>query len=160
MKFFLIIYTIITLSAITSCTPGKLGKNKKIKAVQMIEKLNGTWATYSSVYTIIERWRKSNDSTFRGSSIMLMNKDTLLNQSMLINVKSNSIVFTSEVKANEQTEFEKYHLIKTTAEKIVFNKTGSDDKLVYFFKSAETMTISIQSNEKNIESYNMKKLLK
>ncbi len=122
----------------------------------------GTWVTYSTVYKVVEIWKKVNDTTLSGRSIMIMSGDTLLNEVMSIQPSPRYIFLTSRNLSVADSDIESYQLTKLKSDKIIFEKATSDkpDNITYNFITPETMRILIQAEGKSIESYNMKKIIK
>ncbi|MEI6853137.1 MAG: hypothetical protein WCL06_09850, partial [Bacteroidota bacterium] len=90
----------------------------------------GTWVTYSTVYTNVEIWKKVNDTTMSGRSIMIMSGDTVLNETMCIQPGPHSIYLTSKNLLVADSDIESYQLTKLKADKIIFEKaiSGKPDK--------------------------------
>ena len=130
--------------------------------MKKLDVMVGTWATYSSVYTVIETWKKENDTALSGQSIMVMKGDTVLNEQMSIQPSKRSICLQSKNHLVPESASESFCLAKLSADKIHFEKTGSEDSesITYNFISPETMRILFQTKGKSVESYNMKKIIK
>jgi hypothetical protein len=114
------------------------------------------------VYTVIETWKKVNDTTLTGKSIMIMSGDTVLNERMSIQPAKNYINMNSRNLAMADAEIENFKLIKLTSDKLIFEKVtgGKPENITYHFISPETMRILIKTDGKSVESYNMKKFIK
>jgi hypothetical protein len=148
--------------AIASCQTKQLSTKQKIATIKKLDVMLGTWATFSSVYTVVETWKKVNDTTLKGRSIMVMSGDTVLNERMSIQPTRRFICLNSKNLLVPESEFESFRLAKLSSDKIHFEKTGSEksESITYNFISPETMRILFQTKGKSVESYNMKKIMK
>jgi hypothetical protein len=145
-----------------SCRTKYLSVKQKISTISKLERMVGTWATYSTVYTMMEIWKKTSDTTLSGRSIMIMTGDTVLNERMSIQPGQSSINLTSKNLSVEDSDFENYKLTKITSDKIMFEKqqAGKPERMTYNFIDQGTLRILFETNGKSIEGYNMKKIIK
>jgi hypothetical protein len=152
----------VTLMILVSCQTKYLTTKQKINTIKKLDCLLGKWVTYSTVYSVVETWKKVNDTTLEGSSIMIMSGDTVLNEKMSIQPGRKYINLYSKNISVTESDFENYRLTKLTPEKITFQKvtTGKSENITYNFITSETMRISIETDGKSVESYNMKKIIK
>lgn len=122
----------------------------------------GTWVTYSTVYTVFESWKKTNDTTMDGRSIMIMTGDTVLNEQMNIQAGRSYISLHTKNLSVANADVENFKLTKQTTDKIIFEKitTVNPESITYNFITPETMRILMKTDGKSVESYNMKKIIK
>jgi len=153
---------LIVLLLFVSCKTNFLTTNQKIKTISKLNCMVGNWVTYSTVYSVFETWKKINDTTFKGSSIMLVNGDTVLNEKMSIEPRKSFINLSIKNLSVPESAVDNYKLSKIKADKIEFVKLATDkhENIIYHFVTPETLRILIESDGKSIESYNMKKFIK
>jgi hypothetical protein len=122
----------------------------------------GTWTTYSAVYSVIETWKKVDDTTLSGRSIMIVKGDTVLNERMSIQPGRSQIKLWSKNLSVIDSDFENFKLTKLKADKITFEKitAGKPENITYKFITPETLRILFETDGKSVESYNMKKIIK
>jgi hypothetical protein len=161
MKRILILAALL-ITIISSCQTKYLSTKQKISTIKKLDGLLGTWVTYSTIYTVIETWKKANDTALNGKSIMIMSGDTVLNERMSIQPGRSFITLFSKNLSVADSDFENYKLTKLTADKIIFEKVtaGKPENITYNFITPETMRILIETDGKSVESYNMKKIIK
>lgn len=145
-----------------ACQTKYLTTKQKTSTIKKLDCMLGKWVTYSSVYSVLETWKKFNDTTLDGSSIMIMAGDTVLNEQMVIQPGRSYINLWSKNILVTESDVENYKLTKLTPEKIVFKKvtSGIPENITYNFITPETMRILIETDGKSVESYNMKKIIK
>ena len=151
----------LSLLLLTSCQTKPLRTNQKIRTIKKLDCMLGKWVTFSSLYMVVETWKKVNDTTLKGNSIMIMEKDTVLNEKMTIQPGRSNIYFYSKNLMDPESEIQNFKLQKIKSKKIIFEKLGSKtDFITYNFITPETLRILIENDKKSIESYNMKKIIK
>lgn len=132
------------------------------KSNKNIEKLCGRWATFSSLYTFFESWKKSNDSVFVGNTIMIFKNDTLFNDNMkLIKIgKKWELITKSQLDVDLPEKV--YILSRSNKNKLIFLLTDpkETEQLTYSFVEPEVMVINISTREKSVNSYRMRKVSK
>ncbi|MEI6122665.1 MAG: DUF6265 family protein [Bacteroidota bacterium] len=159
-KIFLTLSCLLIVA--TACNPKLLTTGQKIKTLNQLQWLKGIWVTQTSVFTLVETWRQISDTVYKGSSIMLMGRDTVLNEKMSIETNKNNVMLYSKNLTDATSSFQVFTLTKLNKTKIVFqNPLNKDEtKISYVVKSPDTMNISIEGSTKKVESFNMHKIIK
>jgi hypothetical protein len=152
----------LVLMIFVSCQTKYLSSKQKISTMKKLDCLLGTWVTYSTIYTVVETWKKTNDTTLNGRSIMIMSGDTVLNELMSIQPGRSYINLYSKNLSISDSDFENFKLSKISSDKIIFEKViaGKPESITYNFINSETMRILMETEGKSVESYNMKKIIK
>jgi hypothetical protein len=122
-KFFLLLVVFTVFSCLNT-------KNKtKILGADWIL---GNWENKSEVGTLIESWKKLNDSVFVGESYFIKDKDTLHSEQMQLKQKGENLFYISNIKGQnndkpvifpQNTEIENQLVFKNLANQYP-NKIG------------------------------------
>jgi hypothetical protein len=161
MKRLLILFGLVLLIFV-SCQTKYLTSKQKKSTIKKLDGLLGTWVTYSTLYTVMETWKKANDTTLIGRSIMIISGDTALNEQMSIQPGRSYIKLCSKNLSVADSDIENFKLTKISKDKIRFEKVpeGKPESITYYFITPGTMRILMETEGKSVESYNMKKIMK
>ena len=87
------IYILTVVLTLTSCQ-----KSKDVSKIVGSDWLVGKWENKSADGTLLEIWRKSNDSVFIGESYFIKEKDTLHVEKMELKQKGENLLYISIIK--------------------------------------------------------------
>ena len=141
---------LLVFVALASCN-NNANKNEKIKASQW---LLGTWTQQSEQGILEETWKSVNDSTFEGTSYFIKGKDTLHNETIVLQQKGENLIYKATVKGENNDEAEK---------NLVFENPKHDypQKINYKLADATTLIAKIsgkQAGKVTSETYTLKKM--
>ncbi|MGL2987510.1 DUF6265 family protein [Flavobacterium sp. RSSA_27] len=148
----------IVFLAVISCN-NNTHKNEKIKASQW---LLGKWTSQSEEGILEETWKSLNDSTFEGTSYFIKGKDTLHNETIVLQQNGDNLIYNAKVSGQNEDEAIPFVLTATTDKKLLFENPKHDypKKISYtlFKKDSLVAEISgIQLGKQTSEKFGMKK---
>lgn len=149
---------LLVFVALASCN-NNANKNEKIKASQW---LLGTWTQQSEQGVLQETWKAVNDSTFEGTSYFIKEKDTLHNETIVLQQKGDNLFYNATIKGENNDEAIPFVLTSSTDKKLVFENPKHDypKKISYtlFNKDRLVAEISgVQLGKASSEKFEMKK---
>ncbi|WP_413998948.1 DUF6265 family protein [Flavobacterium sp. W1B] len=152
--FFLLL--IITL---VSCKNSDSNEKDKIKTAHW---LLGKWESKTSDGTLSENWKKLNDSTYKGQSYFIKDKDTLHFESILLQQKGEELNYIATVQGQNDDKAVTFQLTGTTEKQLVFENPKHDypQKISYTNVSTTTLVAEIsgiQKRKPSSEKYTMVK---
>jgi hypothetical protein len=152
---FLIKYRIILLFLIIPIFTTAQQKNN-----EKIDKICGRWATYSSLYTFFETWKKVNDSVFEGNSIIIFKGDTLFNDQMNLYKNEKKWILKTCSLLDKTLPEKTYLLLKCRKKKLIFQSIDQQitEQITYSFVEPKVMVINISTKDKSVNSYRMRKV--
>ena len=127
MKHKLIIATAIIVSLI-SCK-----EKNDYKALKKMDWLVGTWSNSYGEKSYTEVWKKENDSTFKGYSHIIQEKDTIFSEFITIHQRGDSLYYIVNVENQNEGESVSFILTDSENNKYVFENPEHDfpTKIVY-----------------------------
>ncbi|GEM_PF-1108965 len=157
-----IIIYVFFLIILFSCNTANHFVSHKISTFKKMEWLLGQWDIRTMNYYYSENWRKENDTSFTGKSIMIVSGDTVLNDEMNIGSNKQVIFLSSKSKINYDSKKNLFKLTKVKKDRIIFeNPANPEEKKVTYILSTPTMlNIHIEGNENTVESYGLHKINK
>jgi hypothetical protein len=150
---------LLVFLALASCN-NNANKNEKIKASHW---LLGKWALQSEQGILEETWKSVNDSTFEGTSYFIKGKDTLHNETILLQQKGENLIYKATIKGENNDEAVSFPLTSTTEKNLVFEnpKHNYPQKINYKLANTNTLIAKIsgkQAGKVTSESYTLKKV--
>ena len=150
---------LLVFVALASCN-NNANKNEKIKASQW---LLGTWTQQSEQGILEETWKSVNDSTFEGTSYFIKGKDTLHNETIVLQQKGENLIYKATVKGENNDEAVSFPLTSTIEKNLVFENPKHDypQKINYKLANATTLIAKIsgkQAGKITSETYTLKKM--
>jgi len=160
--------SITLLCALTLLSCKKYDKNgNEIKSFNELAKakwLLGDWEKKDSLGTLVEIWRKEDDSTFVGKSYYLQNdKDTLLSEQIELIQEKDHLIYRATVVGENNDEPVPFQLTKAEDSLLIFEnpKHNYPQKIEYKLKKSRTLVAAIsgkQNGKSSTESYLMTKV--
>lgn len=150
---------LILLLTFASCKKSEDNKNDKIKSAAW---LLGHWENNSEIGNLSENWKKANDSTFKGESFFIKNKDTLHFESMTMQQNGEDLIYNAKVDGQNKNESIPFKLKSITDKQLIFENVKHDypQKIVYskITKDSLVAVISgIQEGKLSSEQFSLKK---
>ena len=149
---------LLLLLTILSCKKGK-----KTNLLNEIDWLIGTWENNSDKGNLLEIWKKENDSVYSGQSFYIKAKDTLHFESIQLKQISDSLLYSSSVKGQDNDLALDFKLTSKTQNQFVFENPKNDypKKIVYKLITKDSLVAiisGIQQGKTSSETFSMKKI--
>lgn len=148
---------LLLLLTILSCKKGE-----KTNILNEIDWLIGTWENNSDKGNLLEIWKKENDSVYSGQSFYIKAKDTLHFESIQLKQISDSLLYSSSVKGQDNDLALDFKLTSKTQNQFVFENPKNDypQKIVYKLITRDSLVAiisGIQQGKTSSESFFMKR---
>jgi hypothetical protein len=149
---------LLLLLTILSCKKGE-----KTNLLNEIDWLIGTWENNSDKGNLLEIWKKENDSVYSGQSFYIIAKDTLHFESIQLKQISDSLLYSSSVKGQDNDLALDFKLTSKTQNQFVFENPKNDypKKIVYKLITKDSLVAiisGIQQGKTSSETFSMKKI--
>ena len=149
---------LLLLLTILSCKKGE-----KTNILNEIDWLIGTWENNSDKGNLLEIWKKENDSVYSGQSFYIKAKDTLHFESIQLKQISDSLLYSSSVKGQDNDLALDFRLTSKTQNQFVFENPKNDypKKIVYKLISKDSLVAiisGIQQGKASSETFSMKRI--
>jgi len=157
----LIFFSVLLITFVSCNTSLQLGKHKT-SSFKKMEWLLGRWEIRTYNYFYSENWKKDNDTTYSGKSIMMVSGDTVLYDVMSIKPNKQYIYLSTKSSINTEGSLSIFKLTEIKKDRIIFENPSNKDekKIAYILKSPEKISINIEGNEASVESYDLRKINK
>ncbi|PWA07460.1 DUF6265 family protein [Flavobacterium psychrotolerans] len=137
---------------------------KSEKATQMIHAdwLIGTWENKSEQGTLIEIWKKTNDSIYNGQCYFIKSKDTLHFETIQLKQTGGRLNYITTVKGQNNDKAVAFKLTNETKKQITFENPNHDypKKIIYNLITKDSLVAvisGIQQGKLSSEQFSMKK---
>lgn len=149
---------LLLLLTILSCKKGE-----KTNLLNEIDWLIGTWENNSDKGNLLEIWKKENDSVYSGQSFYIKAKDTLHFESIQLKQISDSLLYSSSVKGQDNDLALDFKLTSKIQNQFVFENPKNDypKKIVYKLITKDSLVAiisGIQQGKTSSETFSMKKI--
>ena len=149
---------LLLLLTILSCKKGE-----KTNLLNEIDWLIGTWENNSDKGNLLEIWKKENDSVYSGQSFYIIAKDTLHFETIQLKQISDSLLYRSSVKGQDNDLALDFKLTSKTQNQFVFENPKNDypKKIVYKLITRDSLVAiisGIQQGKTSSETFSMKKI--
>lgn len=151
------IYILVLILTLASCQ-----KSKEVSKIVGNDWLLGKWENKSDDGTLLETWKKVNDSLFIGESYFIKEKDTLHSEKIELKQKGENLFYISTIKGqNNDKPITFKHNIEIEKQLVFENlKNEYPRKIIYksFAKDHLLIEVSgIQQEKSSSTRYSMKK---
>jgi hypothetical protein len=135
------------------------------KTYSQLEKANwflGEWGNTTKESDFTENWIKKTDSSFTGKSFVLVGKDTVFNENVVLEQKKDSLFYNVSVKDQNESESTSFYLTSSTKNQLVFENPKHDfpNKITYTKVTNDSIIAEIsgkQNGKEAKESFPMKR---
>lgn len=103
-----------------------LSCNNSYSEIENIDWLEGSWTSQAEGNTILENWKKSNDSTWTGQCLFCKNGKVLFTEKMIISKRNNLLQFSSESEFHNEKRTVQFIAKNSTNDKLVFQNLKHD----------------------------------
>ncbi|MEL1241668.1 DUF6265 family protein [Flavobacterium flavipallidum] len=124
--------------------------------------LIGNWETKNDIGTLSENWEKVNDSTYKSKSLFIKDKDTIHNESIILEQKGENLSYTTTIIGQNDNKPICFQLKESIENELIFENLKNDyPQKISYKKTSKTSLIAqisgLQSGKTTTEKYNMVK---
>lgn len=106
--------------------------------------LIGNWENKTNLGTLSENWEKVNDSTFKAKSLFIKAKDTIHNESILLQQKGETLTYTTTIKGQNEDKPIRFQLKEDVENELIFENLKNDYPQKISYKKAANNTLITQ----------------
>jgi Domain of unknown function (DUF6265) len=147
-KFILLSISLLVFSC------GKKEESKKFPLIEKAQWFLGKWENHSKMGDFTESWEKLSDSTFIGKSIILIGKDTVFHENVVLEQKNDSLFYNvSVVEKNKVEESISFYLASSSNNTLVFENPKHDypNKIEYKLMAPDSILATIYGKIRGVE---------
>ena len=121
-----------------------------------IEKANwllGKWANTNPKRTLLEVWKKENDSTYIGQGYMVRNQDTTETESIRLEQRAKQLFYVPTVKGQNNNAPVRFTLTQQTENQVVFENLQHDfpQKITYTLIYRDSLFAEVSGKIQGVE---------
>ncbi len=136
--------------------------NAEKDLIKKADWLIGNWETKNNIGTLSENWEKVNDSTFKAKSLFIKDKDTIHNESIILQQKGETLSYTTTIQGQNNNKPIRFELNTEIENELLFQNLKNDYPQKISYKKAPnnslvTQISGKQSGKISTEKYNMTK---
>lgn len=136
--------------------------NAEKDLIKKADWLIGNWETKNNIGTLSENWEKVNDSTFKAQSLFIKDKDTIHNESIILQQKGETLNYTTTIIGQNNNKPIRFELNTEIENELLFQNLKNDyPQKISYKKTSKNSLITqisgIQSGKTSTEKYNMVK---
>ncbi|KDN54359.1 DUF6265 family protein [Flavobacterium seoulense] len=151
---------LLLLLIVSAC---QKNKNSEKELIKKADWLIGNWETKTNIGTLSENWKKVNDSTFKAQSLFIKEKDTIHNESILLQQKGEFLTYTATIKGQNDDKPIIFQLKEDVENELIFENLKNDyPQKISYKKSANNSLITqisgLQLGKPSAEKYIMIKI--
>ncbi|HJR99422.1 MAG TPA: DUF6265 family protein [Flavobacterium sp.] len=125
----------------TACQKNASDEKDQIKKANW---LIGNWEYKTNIGTLSENWQKINDSTFKAQSLFIKDKDSIHNETILLQQNGDSLSYTTTIKGQNNNKPISFELINDNENELVFQNLKNDYPQKIVYKKAANNSLSTQ----------------
>lgn len=124
--------------------------------------LIGNWENKTNIGTLSENWEKVNDSTFKAKSLFIKDKDTIHNESIILQQKGETLTYTTTIQGQNDDKPIRFQLKEEVENQLLFENLKNDyPQKISYKKTANTSLVTqisgIQFAKPSSEKYTLVK---
>ncbi|MDD3003924.1 DUF6265 family protein [Flavobacterium sp.] len=156
--------TVLTFSvAFCFACKDKVNTKKQYPLLQKANKLLGKWENISSQGHLSENWKKINDSTFKGESYFVIEKDTVFAETIVLEERNNQLNYIVTVPNQNNAKPISFLFDKKSPKQLIFENPTHDfpNQIIYNIIRNDSLVAVIKGtkNGKDIsETFKMKRI--
>lgn len=148
------------LSILLIASSCKENNNAEKDLIKKADWLIGNWETKTNIGTLSENWEKVNDSTFKAKSLFIKDKDTIHNESIILEQKRENLSYTTTIIGQNYNKPIRFQLKEDVENELIFENPKNDyPQKISYKKTSKTSLITqisgLQSGKTSTEKYNM-----
>ncbi|WP_207720152.1 DUF6265 family protein [Flavobacterium undicola] len=125
--------------------------------------LIGNWENKTNLGTLSENWEKVNDSTFKAKSLFIKDKDTIHNESIILQQKGETLTYTTTILGQNEDKPIRFQLKEDIETELVFENPKNDyPQKISYKKTANTSLVTqisgMQFGKPSSEKYTLVKI--
>lgn len=138
-------------------------KSKEESKILVADWLPGKWENKTADGTLLEIWKKTNDSLYDGVSYFIKAKDTLHFETLQLIQKGENLSYISSIRGQNDDKPATFNLLNSSEKQLVFEnpKIEYPKNIIYNQTSKDDLDIlisGIQKGKPSQEKYKMKRL--
>lgn len=122
----------------------------------------GNWENKTNIGTLTENWKKINDSTFTAQSLFIKNKDSIHNETIILQQNGESLSYITTIKGQNDNKPIRFELITDSENEneLIFENIKNDypQKISYKKTAKNSLTTQIsgiQLGKPSTEKYTL-----
>ena len=154
MKNYVYIFLLLTNALLSCNTPDTKsatthGSNKYTQLAQA-SRLMGEWQNHFSEGVITESWEQLNDSSLAGKSLVIIGKDTVSSETIILQQKGTEVWYIPTVKEQNNGQAIPFLLTLSSSNQLIFENPEHDfpQKIVYTFMGNDSLVAEISGDRK------------
>lgn len=136
------IASLLSISLIASACQKNATAEKDL--IKKADWLIGNWENKTNLGTLSENWEKVNDSTFKAKSLFIKAKDTIHNESILLQQKGETLTYTTTIKGQNEDKPIRFQLKEDVENELIFENLKNDYPQKISYKKAANNTLITQ----------------
>lgn len=150
------------LSILLIASACQKSNNAEKDLIKKADWLIGKWHNKTNLGTLSENWEKVNDSTFKAKSLFIKDKDTIHNESILLQQKGETLTYTTTIKGQNNDKPIRFQLKDDIETELIFENLKNDYPQKISYKKAAnnslvTQISGIQFGKPSSEKYTLAK---
>lgn len=150
------------LSILLIASACQKSNNAEKDLIKKADWLIGKWHNKTNLGTLSENWEKVNDSTFKAKSLFIKDKDTIHNESILLQQKGETLTYTTTIKGQNDDKPIRFQLKEDIETELIFENLKNDYPQKISYKKAVnnslvTQISGIQFGKPSSEKYTLAK---
>ena len=123
-----------------------------VTTLKNLEWIVGTWQQETSRGLMFETWKIISDSLWKGKAYHLVESDTMILETLSIEVKDDDIYYVPVVPHNKGAVY--FKLIEQSDDKVIFENPEHDfpQRIIYIDTSNDSLHVRIEGSNKGVES--------
>jgi hypothetical protein len=157
------VFSILSLAIVfIACKNETKEISKTYSQLENANWLLGKWGNTTKESDFAENWTKKDDSTFVGESYVLVAKDTVFYENVVLQQKNDSLFYTVSVKGQNKEKPVSFYLVKFSKNELVFENPKHDfpNKITYAQVTKDSLVAEIsgiQNGKEAKEAFPMKR---
>jgi hypothetical protein len=129
-----------------------ISDNNNIRTLKNLEWIVDTWQQETSRGPMFETWKIINDSLWKGKAYRLIESDTMILETLSIEIKGDNIYYIPVVPHNEGAVY--FKQIEQSGDKVIFENPEHDfpQRIIYSKMFDDSLHVQIEGIKMGVES--------
>ncbi|OYX83577.1 MAG: hypothetical protein B7Y83_11005 [Flavobacteriales bacterium 32-34-25] len=132
------------LSILLIASACQKSNNAEKDLIKKADWLIGKWHNKTNLGILSENWEKVNDSTFKAKSLFIKDKDTIHNESIILQQKGETLTYTTTIKGQNDDKPIRFQLKDDIETELIFENLKNDYPQKISYKKAANNSLVIQ----------------